>query len=93
MPGRARAEQGKIEPMPGLRRYVEWMARGRRTDRVVYIFEERSLPKPLPGAEWQLDAKFNVADELLRDPEFKAVLRRRSTTAPGLSSRRHRWDE
>jgi hypothetical protein len=33
------------------------------------------LPKPLPGAEWQLDAKFNVADELLRDPEFKAVLK------------------
>ena len=61
--------------MPGLRRYVEWMARGRRTDRVVYVFKERSLPKPLPGAEWQLDAKFNVADELLRDPEFKAVLK------------------
>jgi hypothetical protein len=57
--------------MPGLRRYVEWMTRGRRTERVVYVTKEWNLPKPLPGAEWQLDTKFNVTDELLRDPELK----------------------
>src|SRR5713101_4319952 len=61
--------------MPGLRRYVEWMNRGRRTDRVVYVLKEWDMPKPLPGAEWQLDAKFNVADALLRDPELKTVLK------------------
>jgi hypothetical protein len=33
------------------------------------------LPKPLPGAEWQLDARLNVADELLRDPGLKSVLK------------------
>jgi hypothetical protein len=33
------------------------------------------MPKPLPGAEWQLDTKFNMAEELLRDPELKAVLK------------------
>jgi hypothetical protein len=44
------------------------MNRGRRTDRVVYVLKEWDLPMPLPGAEWQLDTKFNVADELLRDP-------------------------
>jgi hypothetical protein len=51
---------------------VEWMNRGRRTDRVVYVLKEWDLPKPLPGAEWQLDAKFNLADAHLRDPEFMA---------------------
>jgi hypothetical protein len=61
--------------MPGLRRYVEWMNRGRRTDRVVYVLKERDLPKPLPGAEWQLDTKFDVADELLRNPDLKTVLK------------------
>jgi hypothetical protein len=53
--------------MPGLRRYVEWMNRGQRTERVVYVIKEWNLPKPLLGAEWQLHTKFNVADELLRD--------------------------
>jgi hypothetical protein len=73
--------------MPGLRRYVEWMNRGRRTDRVVYLFKEWDLPKPLPGAEWQLDAKFNLADARLREPELKTVLKAALETAPRLSSR------
>ena len=41
------------------------MSRGRRTDREVYVLEEWDLPKPLPGAEWQVDKTFNLADELL----------------------------
>lgn len=61
--------------MPGLKRYVEWMSRGRRTGRVVYVAKERNVPKPSPGAEWQLDTKFNTADELLRDPELKTVIK------------------
>jgi hypothetical protein len=59
----------------GLKRYIEWMSRGRRTDREVYVLKEWDLPKPLPGAEWQLDKTFNLADELLRDPEMKTVLK------------------
>jgi len=29
--------------------------------------------KPLPGAEWQLDSKFELGEELSRDPGLKAV--------------------
>jgi hypothetical protein len=61
--------------MSGLTRYVEWMSRGRRTGRVVYATKERNVPKPLPGAEWQLDARFNAAEELLRDPDLKVVIK------------------
>ena len=61
--------------MSGLTRYVEWMSRGRRTGRVVYVTKEWNMPEPLPGAEWQLDTKFNVADELLHDPELKVVFK------------------
>ena len=56
--------------MSGLRRYIEWMSRGRRTDRIAYVMKEWDLPAPLPGAESQLDASFNAADEILRDPEL-----------------------
>jgi hypothetical protein len=66
--------------MSGLRRYIEWMSRGRRTDRIAYVMKEWDLPVPLPGAEWQLDASFNAGDEILRDPElavYKARLKKR----------------
>jgi len=39
------------------------MSRGRRTNRIAYVMKESDLP--LPGAEWQPDKKFSVADELL----------------------------
>jgi hypothetical protein len=29
----------------------------------------------VPGAEWRTDEKFSVADELLSDPELKAVFK------------------
>ena len=61
--------------MAGLSRYIEWMTRGRRTDRVAYVTKEWNLPKPLPGAEWQLDKKFNAAVDLLREPKLKSVLK------------------
>ena len=64
---------GEITTMPGLRRYIEWMSRGRRTDRTAYVMKEWDLPAPLPGAEWQLDASFNAGDEILRDPELATV--------------------
>ena len=51
------------------------MSRGRRTDREAYVLKEWDLPKPLPGAEWQIDKTFNLADALLRDPELKTVLK------------------
>ena len=61
--------------MATLTRYIEWMSRGRRTNREAYVLEEWDLPKPVPDAEWQLDKAFNLADELLRDPEIKTVFK------------------
>ena len=61
--------------MGALTRYIEWMSRGRRTNREAYVLEEWDLPKPVPDAEWQLDKTFNLADELLRDPETKTVFK------------------
>jgi len=52
--------------MAALTRYFEWMSRGRRTNREAYVLED---------AEWQLDKTFNLADELLRDPEIKTVFK------------------
>ena len=60
--------------MAALKRYIERMSRGRRTDREAYAMKEWDLPEPLPGAEWQLDNAFNLADELLRNPELKTVM-------------------
>ena len=56
-----------------LKRYIEWMSRGRRTNRIAYVMKEWDLPTPVPGAEWRIDEKFRPADELLHDPELKVV--------------------
>jgi hypothetical protein len=61
--------------MAGLERYVEWLGRGRRTERVAYVINKSNVPKPLPGAEWQLDPKFNAAEEVLGDPALKATFK------------------
>jgi len=58
----------------GLRKYVEWMTRGRRTDRTAYVTSEFDLPAPVPGAEWQLDPQFDAAKEVSVDPALKAIL-------------------
>ena len=61
--------------MAKLRRYIEWMSRGRLTGRVVYVTTEWNVPQPLPGAEWQRDATFDAAEEILRDPDLKTVFK------------------
>jgi hypothetical protein len=61
--------------LAGLKKYVEWMSRGRKTDRVAYVMNERDLPGPKVGAEWQVDNTFNAAEELLRDPALKNVFK------------------
>src|SRR5437762_609734 len=61
--------------MAGLRKYIEWMTRGRRTDRVAYVLKEWDLPDPLPGAEWQQDVKFNPAEEVFSNPDLQDVFR------------------
>jgi hypothetical protein len=61
--------------MNRLRKYVEWMSRGRRTNRIAYVMKEWDLPMPLSGTEWQPDMNFSVADELLSNPDLKAVFK------------------
>ena len=60
---------------------------------MVYVTKEWNMPEPLPGAEWQLDTKFNVADELLRDPELKSVLKAALEKGAEVVTRRDGWDE
>ena len=57
-----------------LARYVEWQSGGRRTGRVAYVIGKQHLPEPIAGAEWQIDSKFNVSEEILRDPTIKAAI-------------------
>ena len=41
---------------------------------MVYATKEWKVSKPLPGAEWQLDARFNAAEALTRDPDLMDVI-------------------
>ena len=61
--------------MVRLKKYIEWMSRGRRTNRIAYVMKEWDLPTPLSGAEWQIDQNFSVADELLKHPDLKIVFK------------------
>ena len=58
-----------------LARYVEWQSGGRRTGRVAYVIGKQHLPEPIAGAEWQIDSKFNVSEEILRDPTIEAAFK------------------
>jgi hypothetical protein len=72
---RAEYEGEMKEPTSKLNRYIEWLSRGSKTGRVAYALRASNLPKTSPGAEWQLDSKFNAAEELLRDPFLKDVIK------------------
>jgi len=56
-----------------LKKYVEWKNRGRKTGRVVFVTSAWNLPEPTVGAEWQLDDRFNAAEELQVNPNLKSV--------------------
>jgi hypothetical protein len=61
--------------MTKLRKFVEWLADGRRTDRVAYVTDMWALPEPVTGAEWSEDKSFNAAEEILARPKLKATYR------------------
>lgn len=63
--------------MRGLRKYVEWMTRGRRTDRIAYAIKKANLPQPLPG---------------LRDPELKTVFKSALENGAEVVTDKHKWD-
>jgi len=58
-----------------LLKFVESLAYGKRTGRVAYVHGVGTLPKPLAGAEWSEDKKFNAANELLAEPRLKTVFK------------------
>lgn len=62
-------------PKLPIQKYVEWLSRGRRTQRITYVLKEWDLPVPLPGAEWVQDTKFNPVEAIRLDPALKEVLR------------------
>jgi hypothetical protein len=74
--------------MVRLKKYIEWMSRGRRTNRIAYVMKEWDLPTPLPGAEWHNDQKFSAADELLVDPDLKIVFKAALEKGVAVVSRR-----
>jgi hypothetical protein len=77
--------------MNRLRKYVEWLIRGRRTNRIAYVMKEWDLPSPGPGAEWQPDARFSPADELLNNPDLKAVFKEALEKGVALYSATDPW--
>ena len=60
--------------LAALKKYVEWMSRGRKTDRVAYVLNEWDLPEPRAGAEWAADNTFNAAEEMALNPSLKEAL-------------------
>jgi hypothetical protein len=73
-----------------LRKYTEWLSRGKLTGRVAYVLKEWDLPKPQPGAEWQRDAAFNAAEEILARPDLKEVLATAIKNGAATTSREQR---
>jgi hypothetical protein len=70
-----------------LKRYTEWMTRGRKTGRAAYVLREWDLPAPLPGAEWTIDRKFKAIDELKANPKLRnTVANVLETGAPVIES-------
>ena len=61
--------------MNRLRKYIEGMAYGRKTNRTAYAMQVAALPDPMPGAAWREDTSFSAADELLRDPKLATVFK------------------
>jgi DNA-directed RNA polymerase alpha subunit len=66
-------EPGRISE-PTLKRYIEWMTRGRKTGRTAYVIHEWDLPSCLPGAEWAIDPDFNAIEELKTNRELRKTV-------------------
>jgi hypothetical protein len=58
-----------------LQKFIEQGSYGEKSGRVAYAFVSSTLPPPSNGMDWQIAPPFNVADELLKDPGLKDVLK------------------
>jgi hypothetical protein len=60
--------------MPGVERFFEVDAFGRRTGRQLLLKPGVVMPKAAHDSSWSPDGKFSPADELMNSSGFKAVL-------------------
>jgi hypothetical protein len=60
--------------MPGVERFFELDAFGRRTGRQLLLKPGAVMPKAADDSTWSPDQKFRPADELMNSSDFKAVL-------------------
>jgi hypothetical protein len=61
--------------MNRLQKFVEKGASGEGPFRTAYVLDVRSLPQSDGGNRWNPVNTFSPADELLNDPDLKAVLK------------------
>lgn len=60
--------------MNKLKRYVEWMSRGRLTGRVAFTIDPWKVPEPMPGPNGT-GSQVQRRRPLLERPELKAVIK------------------
>lgn len=58
-----------------LRKFIEQGPYGEGPGRSAYAFEAATLPAPAAGMKWHPVADFSAAEELLQDPDLKAVFK------------------
>jgi hypothetical protein len=73
--GSRQACRAGLKVITPLQKFVEQGAYGEKSGRVAYAFKLSSLPQPNEGMNWQTAHPFNVADELLKDPGLKDVIK------------------
>jgi hypothetical protein len=61
--------------MNRLQKFVEKGPRGEGPFRTAYVLDVRSLPQSDGGNRWNPVNTFSPADELLNDPDLKAVFK------------------
>jgi hypothetical protein len=60
--------------MPGVARFFEVDAFGRRTGRQLLLKPGTTMPQAADNSTWSADQQFSAADELMKSSAFKQVL-------------------
>lgn len=74
LPNRDQAAGEEEVVMPGVERFFEVDAFGRRTGRQLLLKPGTVMPKAAHDSTWSPDRKFSPADELMNSSGFRAVL-------------------
>jgi hypothetical protein len=60
--------------MAAIERFFETHGSGEQTGRTLLKHTKEPMPEPAAECAWQKDARFSMADELLRSPSFKTSI-------------------